>query len=195
MDDEREKILGMVEEGTISAEEANELLEAIAETEETAEQEAVETADISWPEMPERGQSWRKPFSMALLGTFTGASLLLATRSSNGIIRFVHRFLFWPLTIFAGITALIAFFSKDSPWLHVRVQSEDSADFRISLPFPAQAMNKALRVARSRAPNEDVQEKIDIAAEILAQMDTSNLQDPLVIDISDEGDNVQVYLY
>ncbi len=192
MDEERDKILNMVEEGTISAEEANELLEAVEETEEP---DPLESPEMTWPKMPPRGQSWRKPFSAALMGMLAGGSLLLTTRSMGGLMRFVRLFILWPLTLFAAITALITFFSKDSPWLHVRVQSEDSTDFRISLPFPAQAMNKALRVARSQAPNEDVREKIDMAAEILAQMDTSNLQDPLVIDISDEGDNVQVYLY
>ncbi len=191
MGDERDKILAMVEEGTISAEEANELLEAVEEDE---EQETMATADFSWPDMPQHGQSWRKPFNLALLGSIIGGMLLLITRKSSGFLGFLHKFILWPLTLTAILTAVIAFFTKDSPWLHVRVQTEDSPDFSISLPFPAQALNKALNVARSRAPNADVQEKIDAAAEILAEMDTSNLKDPLVINISDEGDSVQVYL-
>ena len=152
------------------------------------------TADFSWPDMPQHGQSWRKPFNLALLGSIIGGMLLLITRKSSGFLGFLHKFILWPLTLTAVLSAVIAFFTKDSPWLHVRVQTEDSPDFSISLPFPAQALNKALNVARSRAPNADVQEKIDAAAEILAEMDTSNLKDPLVINISDEGDSVQVYL-
>ena len=194
MSDEREKILAMVEEGTISAEEANELLEAIEDTEETPVQQSDSLVDFSWPEMPARGESWQRPFNLALFGTISGATLLLATRKSSGILRLIHTFIFWPLTIFAAIVAVVTFFSKDSPWLHVRVQSKDNPEFTISLPFPAEALQKALSVARSRAPNVDVQEKIDTAAEILAEMDTDDLKDPLVIDISDEGDSVQVYL-
>ena len=107
---------------------------------------------------------------------------------------FIHRFIFWPLTVFAILSTIIAYLTKDSPWLHIRVQSEGNPEFKISLPFPADALNKALNVARTRAPNADVQEKIDAAAEILTEMDTRNLKDPLVINISDEGDSVQVYL-
>lgn len=191
MSDEREKILAMVEEGAISAEEANELLEAI---EKSPVEQSDSPIDFSWPEMPARGESWRRPFNLALLGSIVGSMLLLSTRKATGFWGFVHKFILWPLTLTAVLMALITFFTKDSPWLHVRVQSKDNPEFKISLPFPAEALQKALSVARSRAPNVDVQEKIDAAAEILTEMDTNDLKDPLVIDISDEGDSVQVYL-
>jgi hypothetical protein len=192
MSSERDKILAMLEEGTISAAEANELLAAIS-AEDSADTIG-DTAEFAWPDMPARGQAWQRPFNVALLGSATGATLLLSTRNATGFMRFVRAVFFWPLTIFSGVAALITYISKDSPWLHVRVHSDDGTDFQISLPFPARAMQEALRVARSNAPNDDVKEKIDAAAEFLAAMDTSNLKDPLVIDISDEGDSVQVYL-
>lgn len=191
MSDERDKILAMVEEGTISAEEANELLEALDESD---GQESEAPADFSWPDMPQRGQAYQPAFNVALLGSMIGGFLLLITRKSSGFMGFIHRFIFWPFTVFAILSTIIAYLTKDSPWLHIRVQSEGNPEFKISLPFPADALNKALNVARTRAPNADVQEKIDAAAEILAEMDTSNLKDPLVINISDEGDSVQVYL-
>ncbi len=190
MADEKEKILAMLEEGTITAAEAEELLAAIDES------DAAEPAipEVSWPDMLDRGQAWRRPFNLSLFGSLIGGSLLLSTREASGFMRFLRIFIFWPFTLFAAAMALITYFTRESPWLHVRVQSEDSPTFSISLPFPAKAINQALRVARSRAPNADVQEKIDAAVELIAQMDTSNLKDPLVIDISDEGDSVQVYL-
>lgn len=191
MSDERDKILAMVEEGTISAEEANELLEALDESD---GQESEAMTDFSWPDMPQRGQAYQPAFNVALLGSMIGGFLLLITRKSSGFMGFIHRFIFWPFTVFAILSTIIAYLTKDSPWLHIRVQSEGNPEFKISLPFPADALNNALNVARTRAPNADVQEKIDAAAEILAEMDTRNLKDPLVINISDEGDSVQVYL-
>lgn len=191
MSSERDKILAMVEEGTISAEEANELLEAIAETENQAPAAA---PDFSWPDMPQRGQSWQRPFNAALLGSIFGSFLLLGTRKSSGLVGFIHTFILWPLTIFAGLVAVITYFTKDSPWLHVRILSDGREEFTVSVPFPAQALMKALSVAREQAPNDEVREKIDAAAEILAEMDTGDLKDPVVIDISDEGDSVQVFL-
>ena len=191
MSNERDKILAMVEEGTISAEEANELLEAI---EETRDQAPAATPDFNWPDMPRRGESWRRPFNLSLLGSIFGSILLLSTRKSTGFWGFMHRFILWPLTLTAVLIAIITYFTKDSPWLHVRIISDDKEEFTISLPFPASALQTALRIAREQAPNEDVREKIDAAAEILAEMDTGDLKDPVVIDISDEGDSVQVYL-
>ena len=188
MNGEREKILAMLEEGTISAAEAQELLEAI---DVTAEMEA---KDFSWPEMPARGEAWQRPFNLALFGSILGAVLLLATRKTGGLLRFLRLVLLWPLTLFSAAAALITYFSKDSPWVHVRVRSKDGKDFTVSLPFPASALHKAMDVIREQVPDQETQEKLDAAAEILAEMNASDLKNPLIIDISDEGDSVQVYL-
>ena len=188
MNGEREKILAMLEEGTISAAEAQELLEAIDVTDE------MDAKDFSWPEMPARGEAWRRPFNLALFGSIMGAVLLLATRKSGGLLRFLRLILLWPLTLFSAAAALVTYFTKDSPWIHVRVRSKDGTDFTVSLPFPASALHKAMDVIREQAPDPETQEKLDAAAEILAEMDTADLRNPLVIDISDEGDSVQVYL-
>jgi hypothetical protein len=188
MSGEREKILAMVEEGRISAEEANELLEALEED------NGGQSPDFTWPDLPARGEAWRQPFNASLLGAISGVVVLLSTRNARGLLRLLRTLILWPVTIFAALAAAITYFSKDSPWLHVRVQSRNNPEFKISVPFPAPALNKALQVARSRAPNAEVQEKIDAAAEILAEMDSTDLKDPLVIDISDEGDSVQIYL-
>jgi hypothetical protein len=188
MNGEREKILAMLEEGTITAEEADDLLGAIEETDET------ERSDFSWPDMPARGQAWRKPFNVALLGSIAGSVLLLGTRKSGGLLRFVHNFILWPLTLFSAAAALITYFTKDSPWLHVRVNSKDGTEFTVSLPFPASTLDKALDMVREQVPDDETKEKLDAAAEMLAEMNSGDLRNPLVIDISDEGDSVQVYL-
>ena len=191
MSSERDKILAMVEEGTISAEEANELLEALADTDDQAQADG---PTFSWPDMPRRGQSWQRPFNLALFGSLFGGLLLLSTRKSTGFMAVIRVLVLWPLTIFAALAAIITYFTKDSPWLHVRVISDGKEEITISVPFPAQALQKGLSLAREQATSAGVREKIDAAAEILAEMDTGDLKDPVVIDISDEGDSVQIYL-
>jgi hypothetical protein len=191
MSSERDKILAMVEEGTITPEEANELLEALADTE---DQPQVAKPDFSWPDMPQRGQSWQQPFNLALFGSIFGSVLLLSTRKATGLLAVIRALVLWPLTIFAALAAIITYFSKDSPWLHVRVISDGKEEITVSVPFPAQAIQKALSLAREQATSADVREKIDAAAEILAEMDSGDLKDPVVIDINDEGDSVQIYL-
>jgi hypothetical protein len=191
MSSERDKILAMVEEGTITAEEANELLEALADTE---DQEQAAEPTFYWPNMPQRGQSWQRPFNLALFGSILGGLLLLSTRKSTGLTAVIRALVLWPLTIFAALAAIITYFTKDSPWLHVRVISDGKEEITISVPFPAQALQKGLSLAREQATSPDVREKIDAAAEILSEMDTGDLKDPIVIDINDEGDSVQIYL-
>jgi hypothetical protein len=190
MSNERDKILAMVEEGSITAEEAEELLAALEESSD----QAPPAPDISWPDMPQRGQTWQRPFNASLIGVVSGGVLLLATRKAEGFWGLIRLLVLWPLTIAAGLIALVTYFSKDSPWVHLRVKTHDGKDFSVSLPFPAEGLQKALRFARDQATDDDVREKIDAAAEILAEMDTGDLKDPVVIDISDEGDSVQLFL-
>ena len=190
MSNERDKILAMVEEGTITAEEANELLAAVEE----GNDQAPPAPDISWPGMPQRGQTWQRPFNASLMGAISGGVLLLATRKAEGFWGLIRLLVLWPLTLTAGLIALITYFTKDSPWLHLRVKTHDGKDFSVSLPFPAEGLQKALRFAHDQATDDDVREKIGAAAEILAEMDTGDLKDPVVIDISDEGDSVQLFL-
>ncbi|MFN2123824.1 MAG: hypothetical protein ACK2UP_10025, partial [Candidatus Promineifilaceae bacterium] len=150
--------------------------------------------DFSWPEKLQRERAWQRPFYLSLGGVVTGGVLLLGTRKASGFWGIVRLFVLWPLTLTAAIIALITYFSKESPWIHVRVKSRTGEEFSVSLPFPAEGLQKALRFARDQVEDEDVREKIDAAAEILAEMDTGDLKDPIVIDINDEGESVQVFL-
>ena len=191
MSNEQRKIEAMRAEGTISDADAEELLAALGEESQPLD---APSPDYAWPEMPVRGKAWQRPFTISLVSATFGSTLLWRTRHATGLMRLLHIFLLWPLTLFAAVAALVTYFSKESPWLHVRVRSADGSTFAISLPFPAQALNKALELAREQAPDPDVREKIDAAAEALAELDTSELKDPVVIDISDKGDSVQIFL-
>jgi len=191
MDGERDKILKMLEEGTISAEEAEELLTVIED--DYDDPPAVDTS-YDGPDMSQFRSYWRRPFTISMLVLLVSGSGLWQIRRSTGLPSLLRRFLFWPVTILAALTAAITYLSKDGPWLHMRIRSADGDRIAISLPFPLHLMRGALRVATEQASNEDMREKLDAAAAFLEAIETADISDPVTIDVRDEGDNVQIFL-
>jgi hypothetical protein len=129
-----------------------------------------------------------------MLALLVSGSGLLQTRRSTGLPGLLRRFLFWPVTILAALTALITYLSKDGPWLHMRIRSADGDRIAISLPFPIHLLRGALRMATTQVPNEDAQEKLDAAVTFLEAVETADISDPVTIDVRDEGDNIQIFL-
>ena len=149
MDGERDKILKMLEEGTISAEEAEELLAAIeGDYDDPA---AVDTV-YEGPDMSQFRSYWRRPFTIAAVVLLVSGSGLLGTRGSRGLAGLLRRLLFWPVTLLAALTAVITYLSKDGPWLHMRIRSADGERIAISLPFPLHLLRGALRIATTQRP-------------------------------------------
>ena len=190
MKGEREKILAMRAEGTITAEEAEELLAALPPDIE----EPLPAAPGAWGELPARGEAWQRPFAVMVGLTGIGAVKLLITRRSSGVVGFMHRFLIWPFTLLAALGALLIYLSKEAPWLHVRVRRESGERFSFSVPYPGTAVRGALRVARERAESAEAQEQIAAAQEMLAGLDAATSEEPLLVDIEDDGGSIQVYL-
>jgi hypothetical protein len=115
------------------------------------------------------------------------------TRRAAGIGRLVRGLILLPVTAIAGVAAVILYLSKNGPWLYLRVRSDDGDRFAIGLPFPLHLIRGGLRLVQSQVPDPDIGEKIDMAAEFLEAIETSDLQDPMTIDVRDEGDSVQIY--
>jgi hypothetical protein len=190
MNGERDKILKMLEEGTISAGEAEELLAAIEGDDDPA---AVETS-YEGPDISQFRSYWQRPFTVATLVLLVSGSGLLGTRGSTGLPGVLRRLLFWPVTVLAALTAVITYLSKDGPWLHMRIRSADGDRIAINLPFPLHLLRGALRIATTQAPNKEAREKLDAAATFLEAVETADIGDPITIDVRDEGDNVQIFL-
>ena len=191
MKSENDKILGMLEEGTITAEEAQELLDAVEEA--PPVQDDLDTAD-SRPDMYQIRSAWRVPFNISLIVMAISGSLIWRTRRAAGIAGLFRLLLLLPVTLIAGLSAVILYFSKDGPWLHMRVRSDDGDRFAISLPFPLHLARGGLRLAQSQVPDQEMREKIDAAADFLEAVETSDLQDPLTIDIREDGESVQFFI-
>jgi len=191
MHSEHEKILHMVEQGTITAEEAQELLDAMEDYE---DESGIDDLVYDVPEAFGSRQIWRRPFGISMVVATIGGSLLLRTRRATGLFTWFRGVVLLPLTLVAMLVAVVTYLSKDGPWLHVRVRSAERERISLSLPFPLHLIRGGLRMARSQISDNEIGEKMDAAAEFLEAVETSDLRDPLTIDVMDEGNNVQIFL-
>ena len=191
MKSESDKILNMLEEGTITAAEAEELLDAVEEDAGIPDQPSMTGPP---PDMEQVRSAWQLPFNISLIITALGGSLLWRTRRATGFGRFARALILFPITIVAAISAAILYLSKNGPWLYMRIRSANGNDFALSLPFPLHWARGGLRLAQDQIPDQEVQEKLDAAADFLEAIETSNLEEPISIDIRDEGDSVEIYL-
>ena len=62
------------------------------------------------------------------------------------------------------------------------------------VPFPLDWARGAIDFIQRQEPETDVREKLEMASEFLAAVEASDLQEPVSVDISDEGGHVEVYL-
>lgn len=191
MKSESDKILSMLQEGTISAAEAEELLEAVEDSPPVSR--AAGFGDPP-PDMDHLRSNWRQPFNISLIIAAISGSLMWRTRRASGLGKLLRNLLLMPLVLISAISALLLYFSKDGPWFHIRLRSADGDRLALSLPFPLQLIRGGLQLAQSQVPDPEVADKLNIAAEFLEEIESSDLQDPVTIDLKDEGDSVQIYL-
>ena len=190
MDLEREKILSLLEQGKINADEADTLLNALDESEAVLD-EVYPIADP--PDMSRFRQFWKIPFTVALSIFGLSMAILLSLRKARGGTGRFIRFLTWPIAILSLISAMISYWSKNSPWVHVRIQEEDGSRFAVSLPLPLQPVRSGLGIVRQWAPDENTADMIDAASEFLDAVDAQGEGDPLTIEVED-GSSVQVFV-
>ena len=212
MTESKEKILQMLQEGSITPEEADRLLLAIGNTEweepdgggENEERSAPEIsaddvllsdatpADLP-PDFEGLRDSWQTPFNvvLALMGAFIVLSLALM-RSTKGLLSFGGKMLL-SLALLAGLVAAYIWSSRDGLWVHVRVDSSDGTHFRISLPLSTRLMRWGMETGREYADAEALK-YIDMVDGMLTAWEEDPNQDPMVIDVNVDGDKVQVFI-
>ena len=136
---------------------------------------------------------WRIPFSISLTILGLSATILLSLRGvKNRRGRFIKT-LTLPITILAALAALVSYWSKSAPWIHVRVQQESGQRFAISLPLPLQPVRSGIDMARQWVTDDKSGDILDAASEFLTAIDSQEAGDPLTIDV-DDGDKVQVFV-
>jgi len=199
MDDTHLKILQMIQDGIISAEEAEELLRAMDSDDPPAfEPElAAESQEplIATPGTAHRGPPvwWENTWPyllaagavMAALGT--AFTIPIAQGSSHpGWLACTL-----PLAIFGALVGGVTWWSRTARWLHVRVSGDDER-VNISLPLPLRLAAWVFRLARPWVPRLR-ETAVDEVILSLADLEDGG-QEMLVVDVDDAetGEQVEV---
>jgi len=192
MDEAYLEILRMIQNGTISAKEGEMLLDALdagSELKGQPENEALaEWGETESPRLPDwTQQAWLVPLTggVLLIGLTGMASALLVGGGSR---------LGWlvctlPLMLLGALVIALAWWSRAARWLHVRVRDHDTR-FRISLPLPLRPAVWLAHLARLFVPQmHDI--PLDEMILALEEMEDEGL---IAVEVSQEGEDVQVYI-
>lgn len=187
MSDDREHILRMVEEGTLSADEANEMLEAL-ETEE-------EARPVSAPTPENVYRPWQIPVVGGLLLLAIGGLGMaqLARRRRSGPLGPVARVGAGSAFLLGLLLTALGLWSRNAVWLHVRVEEEDGPTVNVSIPLPLGLAERAVTFAREQA-DEETAGRLDAAAAFLASIRHGGEREPFTIEVS-EGEDTRVFVY
>jgi hypothetical protein len=221
---ERAKILEMIQQGSISAEQALQLLNAIQETgdiDSNGYAELDEGFDLADEPLPphidiepeiigstaavrsarevsadiRKWKSWWKfPFWAGTGVTTLGGILMFFAYQANGFSFWFACSLFLFL-IGAGTMALF-WASRNAPWLHIRVNTgQDDFPRRIALSFPLPIRLTVWFVRTFKSRIPNL-DATGLDEIIIALKDSITPDEPLFIDVNDEddGESVQVYI-
>lgn len=203
MSETRQQVLQMLQAGTITTEQAIELLDAMLEHSDTADDDTPHSPPPSYnpqtnaipPDMDHLRSFWRIPFLIS-------AAFLLATAfwlrtvyiNANGTINFWF-FCVWSLFIIAFIATTLTLASRTTTWLHVRIDEKEGNNINISLPLPLRFARWGLTIARGFVPDH-VRPQLEMAETFLTttgdELRTPDAE-PIVIQVDDDDSHIQIY--
>jgi hypothetical protein len=201
---ERMRVLQMIEDGAITAEEGMRLLNALAGKQSEGESQSPPPAEpprpapFAPPPNP-KVESWKRwwvwPMAVGIGVTFFGALLMYWAYSAVGGLSFWF-FCASPPFVFGVLLMALAAASRTAKWIHIRVntgQDEWPRRISISLPLPIGLTAWLLRIFRDRLPQFK-----DTAVDelILALGEGTSAENPLYVEVNEgeEGEKVQVYI-
>lgn len=191
MEEERLRILKMVEAGQIDTEQATQLLAALG-----TEQEPDSNLNVSLPAPELQGLKtrwssyWVYPLvaggAVVILGTsltvwFASADLAAAACICG-----------WFPMFLGLLIMLLAWWSRTARWLHLRISEKGRRRMALSFPLPLSLVAWVLRLAQPFVP-QLAETGIDDL--LIALRDTEIDKDALFIDVQDEEDGEHVQLY
>lgn len=202
-DEERMRILQMIEEGKITADEGLRLLndlqtEPAARRDSASTESAGETASAKKAPPDPQIRKWRRwwmiPMWFGVAIIVLGSLFMYWAYQSSGI---GFWFLCSWIPFLGGVAiAALAWSSRASRWVHLRVDTGEGdwpRNIAISLPIPTRIVAWAVRAFGWRIPAL----KRTAVDELLAAIDESLTSDsPIYIDVmeGEKGERVQVYI-
>ncbi|MGD2078504.1 MAG: hypothetical protein PVH18_08980 [Chloroflexota bacterium] len=205
MSEAQDQILRMLEEGKITADEADKLLVAIGPKqnvglvsgqaiitdgpEDEPDASPRETADYS------RYRSlWRIPFVIAagsLLLSGLGLAFMYQADERVATLGFLC---VWSIFLLGFVATMLLLLARRAPWLHLRVQEQNGRRFAISLPLPLSLAHWILGIARNFVPKEQAV-NLEMADAFVKAMQEDPNREPIIIDVDEEdGDKVEIYI-
>jgi hypothetical protein len=202
-------ILQMLNDGIISVDEASKLLEAVSDATPTGatpdEGVTLTSESIEPPAMPADMGRFRRlsyiPFALSFaMLMLTGGGAYATFLRTEGRLTFGFVLLL-ALFILALLITTLALWATTVPWLHVRIRStpkegSSGTRFAISLPLPLTLAGWAMRLAH-RFVDVDTAGRLDAAAALLHTMRHDLGKpgaEPVVVDVNDDDERVQVYI-
>jgi hypothetical protein len=203
MGEAEDRILEMLADGTISADEAQELLSVLAADDQDSlgSSEVIESMEVQDakphtppPELSRFRRLWRIPlFVAAGSAVISGAGLILMYQASEQIA-LLGFMCIWSIFIIALFTAVILLVTLRSTWLYINIEEQDGSGFALGMPMPLGWINWLVKVARPFVPDKQAA-YLETAGTFASVMKDDPEAAPIVIDIDDDdGDKVQVFL-
>lgn len=207
MEAEQLKILKMLEKGTITADEAQELLSALDEAtaagstlttpnppnEPAQPSDTLLKAQANLPNFDRFRSYWRIPLTVSLATLGVGGLALWGLSFSAGwVTTTIAIACAWPLVLLATAGVFISLWSKSALWVHIRVREKAGRRVNISIPAPLRLIGRFLKFAQRYGPPSQ-SERLSDAQELLNEFDHTG--QPLIVNVNDEdGDQVQIYI-
>lgn len=193
--EERQKIIQMINDGQINADQGAELLAALNSADQAgAPQDHAPEAEILPPpdpvRVPDFGNLWLIPLFMGAAILIVGGSMLSSAYQAGGWFLFVCG---WPLFTSGLLIIIAAWFAQRGPWVHVRITHDrkDQRDIKISLPLnPAVFILKIVRPFIPKLKNTGIDEVL------MSLKDNVKRHQPLVVDVNEgkDGERIQVVI-
>ncbi len=194
MNEERRKILQLVEAGKISAEEAADLLQVLHEPDGDSEEVQEEPTSPWTGAERSRGLTHRAPYWLYAMAAGTIVILLggtvISSSSQQGRAGVGTLLCGWIPLVLGMSLAVIGVWLRTARWVHLRVKERDHA-LHFSVPVPLGLGAAVLGFARGFVPRlRDT--AIDEA--LLALRDGLTDEEPITIEVDDhdEGEHVEI---
>lgn len=198
MDQSKEQILQMLSKGDITAEEAERLLSAItdpaAEPVDTMETAPVELMDL--PDVDSLREKWKVGFGASLFTMMVSGSSLFGKKKRSPFGKLMLPF-YGAAFVLGMVGALFAYWSREARWLYVNIEEADGTRKAIALPVPIHLLSWLLNKVQPYVDEAEDRAQMDSVLEFLRaiqeEMDRPD-GDPIMIDINEDGQRVQVYV-